>query len=150
MENESYAQQLSEPLTGDSTLKSEKSYKQMSGEMIPCQVISNPHTQSAVVTISPDDPPISDYLLFSVFNIMCINLCCLGFLSLVFSIKSRDRKLVGDRSGALSYGSTSRAINITATVLTILFFIIIFYVLLTSLPPLPSLMHTINAMLSGK
>ncbi|KAM8939144.1 interferon-induced transmembrane protein 1-like [Pelodytes ibericus] len=149
MENDNYIQQLTEPLVMDSTVPSDKGYKALNTEAIPLQNVCTQQPQSTVVTISSHDPPLKDYLLFSVFNIMCINLCCLGFLALVFAIKSRDRKLLGDWSGAKTYGSTSRAINIATAVLTALFFIIMIYVLLTNLPPLPSLMHKLNAIVSG-
>ncbi|KYO41601.1 hypothetical protein Y1Q_0006360 [Alligator mississippiensis] len=41
-----------------------------------------------------------------------MNFCCLGFFALAFSIKARDRKVLGDYSGAGSYGSTAKCLNI--------------------------------------
>ncbi|KAG9475635.1 hypothetical protein GDO78_003832 [Eleutherodactylus coqui] len=80
--------------------------------------------QSTVVTIIPDSPPVRDHLIWSIFNTAYLNCCCLGLLALVFSVKSRDRKLYGDKHGAVSYGSTARSLNIAATVVSIVFIII--------------------------
>ncbi|CAH2326273.1 interferon-induced transmembrane 5 [Pelobates cultripes] len=49
-----------------------------------------------VLTITSFGPPIRDHLVWSIFNMAYLNICCLGLLALVFSIKSRDRKLNGD------------------------------------------------------
>ncbi|XP_007505902.1 dispanin subfamily A member 2b-like isoform X2 [Monodelphis domestica] len=77
------------------------------------------------------DPP-RDYLLLSLFNILLLgNPCCLSFVALVYSVKSRDRKLVGDMDGALTYAKTSRQMNICAVVLNVLLliiFLILFFV----------------------
>ncbi|KAM4617389.1 dispanin subfamily A member 2b-like [Discoglossus pictus] len=87
--------------------------------------------QSTVVTVSPNEPPVRDHLIWSIFNIIYMNFCCLGLLALVFSVKSRDQKQVGDKNGARSYGITSRSLNIAATVLTIVSLIIYIVVALT-------------------
>ncbi|CAJ0942979.1 unnamed protein product, partial [Ranitomeya imitator] len=81
--------------------------------------------QSTVVTMMPESPPVQDHIIWSLFNTIYLNFCCLGLLAFVFSIKSRDRKLHGDRNGATSYGSTARSLNIAATVLSILFTIVV-------------------------
>ncbi|CAI9546632.1 unnamed protein product [Staurois parvus] len=85
------------------------------------QNIPSQGNQATVVTILPEIPPVRDHVLWSMFNTMYMNIFCLGLLALVFSIKSRDRKQLGDRSGAISYGSTARCMNIAATSLSILF-----------------------------
>ncbi|XP_066439146.1 dispanin subfamily A member 2b-like [Eleutherodactylus coqui] len=82
--------------------------------------------QSTVVTITPDGPPVRDHLIWSTFNTVYFNFCCLGFLAFVFSVKSRDRKLHGDKHGAVNYASTARSLNIAATVVSILVLLIIF------------------------
>ncbi|XP_038663969.1 dispanin subfamily A member 2b-like [Scyliorhinus canicula] len=87
--------------------------------------------QSTVITMAPNLPPIRDHLPWSIFNFAYLNCCCLGFVALVFSVKSRDRKVVGDVEGARQYGSTARALNIADTVLCILTFIIIISLLIT-------------------
>ncbi|NXT24485.1 IFM2 protein, partial [Syrrhaptes paradoxus] len=80
----------------------------------------------AVVTLEPPPPPPPrDHLAWSLCTSLYGNVCCLGFLALVFSVKSRDRKVLGDYSGALSYGSTAKYLNITALLLNIFFTILI-------------------------
>ncbi|XP_063293514.1 interferon-induced transmembrane protein 1-like [Pelobates fuscus] len=148
MENDNCTQPLTELLAGDSSPINEKHYKPEPG-MLQYENFSSQPPQSTVVTILQDDPPIKDYVLFSVFNIMIANVCCLGFLALVFSVKCRDRKLAGDRHAARSYSATACLLNITTTILTILFFILVSYFVITSLPPLPSLAHNLNAILYG-
>ncbi|NP_001089738.1 uncharacterized protein LOC734801 [Xenopus laevis] len=87
--------------------------------------------QSTVLTISPEAPPVRDHLVWSIFNTLYLNFCCLGFMALAYSVKSRDRKLIGDRSGAMSFAGTARGLNITATLLSILTFIVIIILLVT-------------------
>uniref|UniRef100_A0A0E9SM73 Uncharacterized protein n=1 Tax=Anguilla anguilla TaxID=7936 RepID=A0A0E9SM73_ANGAN len=58
-----------------------------------------------------------------------MNAFCLGFVALYFSIKSRDRKVVGDLEGAREYASTARCLNIAALCLTLLFVIVIIVLL---------------------
>ncbi|XP_038663974.1 dispanin subfamily A member 2b-like [Scyliorhinus canicula] len=81
--------------------------------------------QSTVITMAPNMPPIRDHLPWSIFNFFYMNCCCLGFVALVFSVKSRDRKTVGDVEGSRQYGSTARTLNIVATVLSVLFILLI-------------------------
>ncbi|NXD73484.1 IFM1 protein, partial [Eolophus roseicapillus] len=76
--------------------------------------------RSAVIPVEPPlEPPPRDHLLWSICTTLYANVCCLGFMALVYSVKSRDRKVLGDYSGALSYGSTAKQLNITALVLYI-------------------------------
>ncbi|XP_032894482.1 dispanin subfamily A member 2b-like isoform X1 [Amblyraja radiata] len=82
-----------------------------------------PMTPRSVQTVSVA-MPVRDHLPWSIFNLFYMNICCLGLTAMVFSVKSRDRKVVGDVEGALHYGSTARSLNIAATVLSILVFII--------------------------
>lgn len=67
--------------------------------------------------VSVPEPP-KDFVVWSLFNAIFLNyFCCLGFLALVFSIKSRDRKIVGDLVGAQHYGATAKVLNIMSTTL---------------------------------
>ncbi|XP_019402782.1 PREDICTED: interferon-induced transmembrane protein 1-like [Crocodylus porosus] len=70
------------------------------------------------------EPP-RDFVLWSFFNTVFCNPCCLGFLALAFSIKARDRKVLGDINSAESYGKTARNLNITVMVLSIITVIVI-------------------------
>ncbi|XP_053143435.1 dispanin subfamily A member 2b-like [Hemicordylus capensis] len=78
----------------------------------------------------PIEPP-RDFVLWSLFNFVFLNSCCLGFAALVFSIKSRDRKVVGDMDGAASYGKTAKCLNITDLILSILFIILLIILVAT-------------------
>ncbi|NXR42283.1 IFM1 protein, partial [Zosterops hypoxanthus] len=80
-------------------------------------------TQSTTVTVEEPPPP-RDHLVWSLFTTLYGNFCCLGLLAFFFSVKSRDRKMLGDNSGALSYGSTAKCLNITALVINIVIVII--------------------------
>ncbi|KAG8438133.1 hypothetical protein GDO86_008719 [Hymenochirus boettgeri] len=90
---------------------------------------SGQQSPSTVVHIASDEPPVKDHLIWSIFNLVHMNFCCLGLLALVFSVKSRDRKHIGDRGGAAGYGTTSRSLNIAATTLSVIF-IVIFIILM--------------------
>ncbi|XP_048401777.1 dispanin subfamily A member 2b-like [Stegostoma tigrinum] len=79
---------------------------------------------TTVVNVAPNVTSVRDHFLWSIFNFAFMNFCCLGFVAMVFSVKSRDRKVVGDAEGARHYASTARALNIAATVLTVLVLII--------------------------
>ncbi|XP_074854054.1 interferon-induced transmembrane protein 1-like [Carettochelys insculpta] len=58
-----------------------------------------------------------DFVVWSFFNTLFFNVCCLGFLALLFSIKARDCKVLGDTNKAGSYGKTAKCLNIIALTL---------------------------------
>ncbi|KAL7992049.1 hypothetical protein Chor_016305 [Crotalus horridus] len=63
-----------------------------------------------------------DYLLWSLFNLLFLSgycFCCLSFSALVFSIKARDHKVIGDPERAATYGKTARCLNIAACLIGI-------------------------------
>ncbi|XP_036136949.1 interferon-induced transmembrane protein 2-like [Molossus molossus] len=70
---------------------------------------------STVVNIQPDTA-VPDHIVWSLFNTIFFNTCCLGFVAFAYSVKSRDRKMVGDVIGAQTYGSTAKCLNIWALV----------------------------------
>ncbi|KAJ8343216.1 hypothetical protein SKAU_G00305450 [Synaphobranchus kaupii] len=74
-------------------------------------------------------PPPRDHIVWSLFNFFYMNTCCLGFVAFYFSIKARDRKVVGDLEGAREYGSTARCLNIVALCLSLLIFVIVIIVI---------------------
>ncbi|XP_059832278.1 dispanin subfamily A member 2b-like [Hypanus sabinus] len=76
------------------------------------------------VQVVPDVLPVRDHLPWSIFNFLYMNFFCLGLTAMVFSIKSRDRKVVGDIEGAQHYGSTAWSLNIVATVIGVLSIVI--------------------------
>ncbi|XP_039882207.1 dispanin subfamily A member 2b-like isoform X2 [Simochromis diagramma] len=70
------------------------------------------HTSVNIVT----EPP-KDHFIWSLLCFAYLNPCCLGLAALIYSIKARDRKMVGDVDGARHYGSTARNLNIVATII---------------------------------
>ncbi|KAG9475633.1 hypothetical protein GDO78_003830 [Eleutherodactylus coqui] len=77
MENAGYGRELASPPY--EPLKEEMEFRNCPGQTV----------QSTVVTITPDSPPVRDHLIWSTFNTVYFNFCCLGLLALVFSVKVR-------------------------------------------------------------
>ncbi|XP_034091960.1 interferon-induced transmembrane protein 5 [Gymnodraco acuticeps] len=80
----------------------------------------------------PPEPP-RDHIIWSLCCFLYSNACCLGLAALIFSIKARDRKVVGDMEGARHYGSTARCLNICATVLVSIMILIFLITVITVL-----------------
>ncbi|XP_070686208.1 dispanin subfamily A member 2b-like [Pempheris klunzingeri] len=76
------------------------------------------------------DPP-RDYIIWSLCCFLYSNPCCLGLAALIFSIKSRDRKMAGDVEGARHYGSTARCYNIISSVLVGILVLVFIITLIT-------------------
>ncbi|EHH14462.1 hypothetical protein EGK_00390 [Macaca mulatta] len=53
------------------------------------------------------------------------NYCCLGFIAVTYSMKSRDGKMVGNPTGDQAYASTAKRLNVWALVLGILLSILL-------------------------
>ncbi|XP_038279421.1 LOW QUALITY PROTEIN: interferon-induced transmembrane protein 1-like [Canis lupus familiaris] len=66
------------------------------------------------------DTVVPDHVVWSLFNTVFMNWCCLGFVAFTYSVKTRDRKMAGDLTGAQSFASTARCLNIWALVLGLL------------------------------
>lgn len=77
---------------------------------------SSGHRSSAWTTKLP-----RDYEIWSLFNFLFLNCCCLGFLALVYSIKSRDRKIAGDIEGAHHFGRKAKGLNAAALIMSTFF-----------------------------
>ncbi|KAM6460081.1 interferon-induced transmembrane protein 3 [Liasis olivaceus] len=111
-------------------LKEEHDMGMIGGPGVPAgATVIRMHSQQVYAT-----PP-RDHVLWSLCTTLYLNVFCLGFLALVFSIKARDRKVVGDYNGASSYSSTAKCLNIVALLLNILgvvIVIIIFAVLINA------------------
>ncbi|KAJ4938561.1 hypothetical protein JOQ06_003174 [Pogonophryne albipinna] len=74
------------------------------------------------------EPP-RDHIIWSLGSFFYSNpCCCLGLAALIYSIKARDRKVIGDMEGARRYGSTARCLNIWATVVASIMVLIMFIV----------------------
>ncbi|NXK87378.1 IFM1 protein, partial [Formicarius rufipectus] len=79
-------------------------------EMLPAGVNMDELSRSTTVLIEDERPPPRDHLVWSLCTTLYGN--------------SRDRKVLRDYSGALSYGSTAKCLNITALVINLLFTIV--------------------------
>ncbi|XP_031463235.1 dispanin subfamily A member 2b-like [Phasianus colchicus] len=68
----------------------------------------------------PQEQP-RDFVLWSLFNVLVgfalAYLGCFCFPSLIFSIKARDCKVLGDLEGARRYGTWAKVLNIVFSVL---------------------------------
>ncbi|XP_036715178.1 interferon-induced transmembrane protein 1-like [Balaenoptera musculus] len=85
-------------------------------------VLGAPQSQAPMTTTViniPRETFVPDHIVWSLFNTIFMNWCCLGFVAFAYSVKSRDRKMVGDVVGAQSYASTAKCLNIWALVLGI-------------------------------
>ncbi|XP_007536621.1 interferon-induced transmembrane protein 3-like [Erinaceus europaeus] len=71
-----------------------------------------------------------DHVVWSLFNTLFLNVCCLGFAAFAYSVKSRDRKMAGDLAGARSHASTAKCLNILALVLGVVFIVLTIVVML--------------------
>nr|XP_060626115.1 uncharacterized protein LOC132771747 isoform X1 [Anolis sagrei ordinatus] len=74
-----------------------------------------------------------DYLVCSFITFSYANCCCLGLAALVFSIKSRDAKVIGDAEGAEEHGRTARCLNVFAVSMAIVSLIVSIIVLATTM-----------------
>ncbi|KAG3284369.1 interferon induced transmembrane protein 10, transcript variant X4 [Ictidomys tridecemlineatus] len=50
------------------------------------KTMTNPTT---VIEVYPDTTEVNDYYLWSIFNFVYLNFCCLGFIALAYSLKMR-------------------------------------------------------------
>ena len=83
-------------------------------------VLGAPQTSAPVATTVitiPRETSVPDHIVWSLFNTLFLNWCCLGFVAFAYSVKARDRKMVGDITGAQSYASTAKCLNIWALIL---------------------------------
>uniref|UniRef100_A0A3B3QFE1 Uncharacterized protein n=1 Tax=Paramormyrops kingsleyae TaxID=1676925 RepID=A0A3B3QFE1_9TELE len=65
-------------------------------------------------------PPPRDHILWSLFSFIYCNAFCLGFIALYYSVKARDRKVLGDLEANGEYGSKARCFNIAALCISLI------------------------------
>ncbi|KAF4008654.1 IFITM3 [Cervus elaphus hippelaphus] len=97
-------------------------------------VLGAPQSQAPVTTTVINirsETAVPDHIVWSLFNTIFMNCCCLGFVAFAYSVKSRDRKMIGDIIGAQSYASTAKCLNICALVLGLLLIIILIIIVST-------------------
>uniref|UniRef100_H0XQL2 Interferon induced transmembrane protein 3 n=1 Tax=Otolemur garnettii TaxID=30611 RepID=H0XQL2_OTOGA len=80
---------------------------------------TTPNPAPTVIHIQ-SETAVPDHVVWSLFNALFMNCCCLGFIAFAYSVKSRDRKMVGDLAGAKTYASTAKCLNIWALVLSLI------------------------------
>ncbi|KAL6474652.1 hypothetical protein MHYP_G00182130 [Metynnis hypsauchen] len=85
--------------------------------------LQGPAGHGTVVISMPEHP--KDYIVWSLASMYFGNPLCLGLLAFYFSVKSRDRKIMGDLEGAKAYGSTACCFNGWALALIIAFAILL-------------------------
>ncbi|XP_054581247.1 interferon-induced transmembrane protein 3 [Eptesicus fuscus] len=89
-------------------------------EMTNPGYLQNPGPVMSTVVHVQADTAVPDHIVWSLFNTLFFNYCCLGFVAFAYSVKSRDRKMVGDVIGAQSHASTAKCLNIVTLVLGLL------------------------------
>uniref|UniRef100_A0A8C7ELD5 Interferon-induced transmembrane protein 3 n=1 Tax=Neovison vison TaxID=452646 RepID=A0A8C7ELD5_NEOVI len=82
---------------------------------------------------------VPDHIVWSLFNTIFLNWCCLGFMAFAYS--SRDRKMVGDVIGAQTYASTAKCLNICALVLGLLLTIVFITLFVTGALMIPQMVR---------
>ena len=86
-------------------------------------VLGAPHNpappMSTVIHIHSENS-MPDHVVWSLFNTHFMNSCCLGFIALAYSVKSRDKKMVGDLIRAQAYAFTAKCLNIWALIVRII------------------------------
>uniref|UniRef100_A0A2K5LGZ7 Interferon-induced transmembrane protein 3 n=1 Tax=Cercocebus atys TaxID=9531 RepID=A0A2K5LGZ7_CERAT len=88
----------------------------------------NPAPPTSTVIHIRSETSVPDHVVWSLFNTLFMNPCCLGFIAFAYSMKSRDRKTVGDLTGAQAYASTAKSLilGILMTILLIVIPVLIF------------------------
>ncbi|KAK2083286.1 Interferon-induced transmembrane protein 3 [Saguinus oedipus] len=85
----------------------------------------NPAPSTSTVIHIRSETSVPDHVIWSLFNTLFMNSYCLGFIAFTYSVKSRDRKMVGDLTGAQAYASTAKCLNIWALILGIIMTILL-------------------------
>nr|XP_044992875.1 interferon-induced transmembrane protein 1-like [Jaculus jaculus] len=96
-------------------------------------IMGAPHSSASMTTTinMPREVSLPDHVVWSLFNALFMNFCCLGIAAYAYSVKSRDRKMVGDMTGAQAHASTAKCLNISAMIFSF-FMTIVFIVIITT------------------
>uniref|UniRef100_A0A8C5P4I9 Interferon-induced transmembrane protein 3 n=1 Tax=Jaculus jaculus TaxID=51337 RepID=A0A8C5P4I9_JACJA len=81
-----------------------------------------PHSSASMTTTinMPREVSLPDHVVWSLFNALFMNFCCLGIAAYAYSVKSRHQKVVGDMTGAQAHASTAKCLSISALVFRVL------------------------------
>ncbi|KAM8940550.1 interferon-induced transmembrane protein 5 [Pelodytes ibericus] len=102
---------------------------------------NKPDNSHTVITIGAPAPP-RDHLLWSLCNTLYLNLFCLGFIALIYSVKARDQKVQGDEQTARRYGQKARCYNILATVWNVALPILLLALVITGIVHLSQVVNS--------
>ncbi|KAL0588798.1 Interferon-induced transmembrane protein 3 [Plecturocebus cupreus] len=130
------------PASTDPTLHCEVLKEEYEVDVLRVPHSPAPPTSTVIHILSKTSMP--DRVVWSLFNTLFMNSCCLGFIVFTYSVKqpraslpvpeitpspsrlaarlpqkSRDRKMVGDLTVAQAYTSTNECLNIWALILGI-------------------------------
>ncbi|KAL1787703.1 interferon-induced transmembrane protein 1-like [Sigmodon hispidus] len=86
-------------------------------------VLGGPQISTSATTTRinmPGEISSPDHVIWSLFNALFMNFCCLGFIAYAYPVKSRDRKVVGDVTGAQFYTSSAKCLHICALIFSLL------------------------------
>uniref|UniRef100_A0A8C5FG48 Uncharacterized protein n=1 Tax=Gadus morhua TaxID=8049 RepID=A0A8C5FG48_GADMO len=70
---------------------------------------------TVVTIVNPVEHP-RDYVVWSIFSFFYGNTFCLGLAALIFSIKARDMKVIGDLQRARGYSKWALGLNVAALI----------------------------------
>nr|XP_035122141.1 interferon-induced transmembrane protein 3-like [Callithrix jacchus] len=84
----------------------------------------NPAPPTSTVIHICSETSMPDHVVWSLFNTLFMNSCCLGFIAFAYSLKSRDRKMVGDLTRTQAY-ATTKCLNVWALILGIMMTILL-------------------------
>ncbi|XP_077425294.1 dispanin subfamily A member 2b-like [Vanacampus margaritifer] len=89
----------------------------------PGQPAGSTMVQFSTQNVSRQQP--RDYIIYSLFSFVYMgNPFCLGLMALIYSIKARDQKVVGDIEAAKKHASTAKYLNIAASITVGISFVI--------------------------
>uniref|UniRef100_A0A8C5S491 Interferon-induced transmembrane protein 3 n=1 Tax=Laticauda laticaudata TaxID=8630 RepID=A0A8C5S491_LATLA len=127
--------QFSHSLQGQAGLPTYQQLKEDRGMAI-LEVPGVPAGATVIRVHSPEvyTTPPSDHIIWSLCTTLYFNVFCLGFLALLFSVKARDHKVIGDYNSAASYGSTAKCLNLIALLLNILVVVAVIVIIVEMVP----------------
>ncbi|XP_055233915.2 interferon-induced transmembrane protein 3-like [Gorilla gorilla gorilla] len=88
-------------------------------EVAVLRVPHNPAPPTSTVIHIHSETTVPNHVVWSLFNTLFMNWCHLGFIAFTYSVKSRDRKMVGDLTGVQAYASTAKCLNVCTLILGI-------------------------------
>ncbi|XP_056454149.1 dispanin subfamily A member 2b-like [Gadus chalcogrammus] len=87
----------------------------------------NRDPDTVVTIVNPVEHP-RDYVVWSICSFFHANPFCLGLAALIFSIKARDMKVMGDLQRAKGYSKWALGLNVAALIsLVLIVFCLIIY-----------------------